>query len=265
MLRRNFINIIAVSLLALLISAPAHAKRPRPPEVFKIQGDSQSLAAVIFPLKETFQNEVKMQLLVTGELSAVKGLDELDKGTGDALVVAMSYEELNKLASAAGLERRNKALTFHSTLVKDIPYSIIVNPANPVKKLSARELRRIFSGRYKSWDDLDGLKTPVVVVWGEWSTGASWVLADSVMDGEPLLKETLKAQSIAEIVTKVASDPNAIGIIPTAAITSAVHAVTAPELKIEGPIILVTVGFPITKHSQLIKLITGDGSKLIGY
>jgi phosphate transport system substrate-binding protein len=252
-------------LLVLVFATPAHARRPAPPEVFKIQGDSQSLASIVFPLKDTFQSEFKMPILITGELSALKGLEELDKGIGDALIVAMSFEELNKLAVEAGLERRNKAMTQHSILVNDITYHIIVNPANPVTKLSTKELRRIFSGRYKDWDDVDGKKAPVNIVWGAWSTGASWILADKIMDGEPILKSDVKAESSAAIAAKVASDPNAIGIIPTSALTSSVKAIETPTLKIEGPIIMVTVGFPISKHFQLIKLIKGEGRQKIGY
>jgi phosphate transport system substrate-binding protein len=256
---------ILLALLTLIITSTADARRTMPPEVFKIQGDSQSLAAVIFPMIEVYQNATKIPLIVTGELSALKGLEEADKGIGDALVVAMSFEDLNNLASKAGLERRNKALTQHSILLNDVSYSVIVNPANPVSSLSKKELRRIFSGKYKDWDDVDGKKAPVSIVWGEWSTGVSWVMSDRVMDGEPIIKNMVKAESIEEIVANVAGDPNAIGIIPTTSLTTAVKAVDTTELKIEGPIILVTVGFPTSKHFQLIKLIKGEERHHIGY
>lgn len=265
MLSRNFFTIVAASFLALLMASPANARRPRPPEIFKVQGDSQSLASVVFPLKESFQNEVKMPLHITGELSAVKGLEELDKGISDALVVAMSFEELNRLVAEAGLRQRNKALTQHFVLMDEISYRIIVNPANPVTKLSDRELRKIFSGSYKNWDNLDGNKTPLKVVWGEWSTGASWVLADRIMDGEPLLKNIVTAQSSSEIAAKVAADPDAIGIVPLSALTPEVKTLSTSDLKIEGPIILVTVGFPMPKHFQLMKMIKGAGRSMIGY
>ncbi|GAM09860.1 PBP superfamily domain protein [Geobacter sp. OR-1] len=265
MIRRYFTTIVTAAFLTVLVASPASAIRPRPPELFKIQGDSQSLAAVIFPLKETFQSENKMPLLIIAEQSAVKGLADVDSGIGDALVVAMSFEELNRLATEAGLERRNKALTQHSVLLPEVAYNVIVNPANPVSKLSEKELHRIFSGKYKEWDDVDGPKAPVAVVWGEWSTGASWILADKIMDGEPITNIRVKAKSVADIVAKVASDPNAIGIIPSSGLTNAVKAIATPELKISGPIIMVTVGFPTTKHFQLIKLLKGDGQQLIGY
>jgi len=265
MIRRNFTIFILAALCCLTASAPAHARRPLPPEVFNIQGDSQSLAAVIFPLKEAFENDVKMRMLVTGELSAVKGLAEADRGVGDAVVVAMSFDELNRRASDAGLMQRNKALTQHSVLVNDVSYSVIVNPKNPLNKLSTRELRKIFSGACKDWSEMDGPKVPVSVVWGEWSTGASWVLADRIMEDEPLLKNVVTAGSIQEIAEKVAADPSAIGIIPSTGLSPAVKALKTPELKIDGPIILVTVGFPTNKHFKLMELIKGEGRQLIGY
>jgi hypothetical protein len=265
MIRRYISKIISASLLALTFAAPVHAKRPGPPEVFKIMGDSPALASVIFPLKEAFQSENKMPLLVIEEITPLTGLQEADKGVGDALVVAMPFDELNRLAADSGMIRRNKSLTQFSVLVNEVSYKVIVNPANPVSKLSAKELRRIFSGRYKDWDDVDGTKGPVSIVWGEWSTGASWVLASTVMDDEPIIKNMVRAESISEIVAKVAQDPRAIGIVPTSGLTPAVKALETPELKIEGPIILVTIGFPTSKHFQLIKLIKGEGQRLVGY
>lgn len=265
MLLRFVAGTITASLVALLLAEPAHARRPRAPELFKIKGDSQSLAAVIFPMKEAFQSETKMPLLITAEVSPLKGLEEVDRGDGDALVVAMSFEELNRLATDADLKRRNKQLTMQSVLLEELSYKVIVHPRNPVRELSAKELRRIFSGRYRDWGDVDGQKGPLAVVWGEWSTGAAWVLADRVMEDEQRIKEIIPAESIADIVAKVADNPNAIGIVPSSALTPAVKTVDTPELKIEGPIIMVTVGFPMPKHMQLLKLIRGEGRPNIGY
>lgn len=264
MIRRNVSTIISALLMLIFVSSPAHARRPLPPEVFRIQGDSQSLASLIFPVKDLFQSETKIPLMITGELSAVKGLEEADRGLCDAIVVAMSFDKLNRLASDAGLLLRNRAMTQHFVLMNEVAYRVIVNPKNQVSKLSAKELRKIFSGQSKDWSEFNGAKEPVSIVWGEWSTGASWVMAHNIMDDEPILKNMVKAVSIADIIAKVAADPTAIGVIPSSALPPSVKAITTPELKIDGPITLVTVGFPTLKHFTLMKLIKEAG-QLIGY
>lgn len=260
---RSFL-IIAVSLLVLLVFSSAFALRPRP-EVIRLHGDTQALAAVIFPIKERFEKETGVRIVTITEMPPVASLRELDSGNCDAVVAAMSFEALNDMADKAGIQRRNKALIQHLILYGDIDYRVIVHPQNPVAALTDKQLRKIFSGSYENWSDADGPDLPLSVVWGRHSTGSAWILADRIMDGAPLLEKTVSGADTAEIVAKVAAMPNSVAVVPQAAVNKTVKPVQATELKIKGPIIMVTVSFPQPPLFKLIKFLRDNGNRNIGF
>jgi ABC-type phosphate transport system substrate-binding protein len=251
-------------LLAIVVYAPAHAKRPKP-EVIRLHGDSQSLAAVIFPIKDRFEKETGVKIVTITETAPLSSLQELDEGTCDTMIAAMSFEELNQQADAAGVTRKNKALTQHSMLYGDIDYRIIVHPHNPITALSDKQLRKIFSGSYENWDEIDGPNLPLAVVRGAASTGSAWVLADRIMDGEPVPEQSANVADLAEVVARVAATPGGVAIVPKTAVNNAVKPVQTSELRIKGPIILVNVGFPQTPVLKLIKFLRENGNRNIGF
>ncbi len=259
---------LSLGLLAIAVTMTVvpvtDAARPVP-QVLSIHSDSRALAAIIFPLKEQFETSTGIRLTSITEMEPASALEELDQGKCDGLIVSTSFDYLIRTSDQTGTERRNKALTQHLPLRDEITYRVIVNPQNRITRLNEKQLRKIFSGSYKNWEEMDGPNLPVSVVWGTWSTGAAWVLADRVMHEETLLLERFPADSIQDIVAKVASSPDAIGIVPQSALDGTVKALEAPELKIKGPFILVTVSFPSPMLLKLIKFIRENPQNSIGY
>lgn len=256
--------VLTAFLLVLLMCQSAFARRPKP-EVIRMYGDSQSLAAVIFPLKDRFEKETGVRIVSITETSAVAALQELDAGDCDGVIAAMSFEELNQQADTAGIQRRNKALTQHIVLYSDVNYRVIVHPQNPVAALSDNQLRKIFSGSYENWGDVDGPDRPLTIVWGDKSTGAAWVIADRIMEGEPVQGKSTVASDTSAIVAKVASTPDSVAIVPQSAVNSSVKTVQTSELKIKGPIILASVSFPHKPLFKLIKFLKENGVANIGF
>jgi ABC-type phosphate transport system substrate-binding protein len=156
-------------------------------------------------------------------------------------------------------------MTQHVMLYSDINYAVIVNPQNPVATLSDKQLRKIFSGSYDNWDEVNGPSMPLTIAWGDRSTGAAWVIADRIMDGEPVLGKSTGASDTSDIVAKVASTPNAVAIVPKSAVNDSVKTIQTSALKIKGPIILVSVGFPQKPLFKLINFLKENGFKNIGF
>lgn len=263
-----FLKTVFIGLSALLIlsihAVSANAARPLP-KILRIHGDAQSLATAIFPVKERFEKETGIRIVAITETSPLSALAELDSGGSDVLLTAQSFDGLIRKAEKAGLDLRNRGMTQQMMLFGDLIYSVIVNPRNPLVSLTEKQLRKIFSGRYRNWDDVDAPEAPVSVVWGSWSTGTSWILADKIMDGEPLLKNPLTVSGVDEIIVKVSELENAIGIVPKAAVNASVKTVQTPELKMQGPFIFVTIGFPQPMLLTLIKYLKGIDPKTLGY
>lgn len=256
--------VFSALLIAMLAYAPAHAKRPKP-EIIRLHGDSQSLAAVIFPIKDRFEKQTGVKIVTITETTPLSSLQELDSGACDAMITAMSFEELNQLADTAGIKRKNRALTQHAMLSADISYQVILHPQNPVSSLSDKQLRKIFSGSYENWNDVDGPDLPISVVFGAASTGSAWILADRIMEGEAVSPKGPATADTDEIVARVAATPGAVAVVPLTAVNNSVKTVQASELKIKGPIIILSVGFPQASVYKLIKFLQGNGNRNIGF
>jgi len=248
----------------MLLAQPAHATKRRI-EMIRLHGDPQSLAALILPLKDAFEKATGIRLVITAQLSPAWAMSEIDQGACDGIVAASSFEDISRELLERKLFLRNRALIQHQHLYEDVEYRVIVNAQNPVNSLSEKQLRKIFSGRYRSWDDVDGPDMPLSVVWGTWSTGTAWVLADRIMAGEELTKAVVPAEGPVGVVREVAVCANAIAIVPATADLRSVKTLRTPELAIKGPFILVTVGFPSPNLLQLIKFMKSEGQHLIGY
>lgn len=246
------------------VATSAHAARLKP-ETIRLNGDAQSLAAVIFPIIDRFQKETGVRITTITEESPLASLKSLDTGKCDAMISALSFEELNRQADSSALKRGNAAMTQHVALFSNLNYQVIVNPKNPISSINDVQLQKIFSGKYDNWDDLDGPDLPISIVWGCRSTGSAWVLADRIMGDSAVTANSIVAADTAEIVEKVSSLPGAVAILPKQSVISSVKVVNTPDLKINGPIILVTVGFPQNPVYKLIKFIRDNGTGNIGF
>lgn len=95
--------------------------------------------------------------------------------------------------------------------------TISINPENPLAKLkddiSTEVVKKIFSGEYKFWDEVDS-KLPhneIVVVIRDLSGGAHEVFQKSVMGETQIRPDAIQSPSMGALVTKVIENKDAIG------------------------------------------------------
>lgn len=95
--------------------------------------------------------------------------------------------------------------------------TISINPENPLVKLrdslTTEEVKKIFAGEYKFWDELDS-KLPhkeIVVVIRDLSGGAHEVFQKSVMGETQIRPDAIQSPSMGALVTKVIENKDAIG------------------------------------------------------
>jgi phosphate transport system substrate-binding protein len=91
--------------------------------------------------------------------------------------------------------------------------ALIVNPTNPIDRLSSEQIRAIFTGTIRSWGEVGGLPRPIVVVSREAGSGTFGAFEELVMQGKPITSAALRQGSNGAIRQIVAEDPNAIGYI----------------------------------------------------
>lgn len=95
--------------------------------------------------------------------------------------------------------------------------TISINPENPLYEikddLSSDEIKKIFSGEYKYWDEVDsGLEhREIVVVIRDLGGGAHGVFQKSIMGDTDVREDAIQAPSMGALVTKVIENKDAIG------------------------------------------------------
>ncbi|HNV70275.1 MAG TPA: phosphate ABC transporter substrate-binding protein [Candidatus Ozemobacteraceae bacterium] len=158
--------------------------------------------------------------------------------------------------------------------------AVIVNAENPIQSLTLAQLRELFSGKIRNWQDLGGKHREVHLVVREEGSGTRTAFEELVMkEGKtelPIDTYALVQDSTGGVREVVRTDPGAIGFISLGAVTKqikAVHvdgveptiaAVKAQKYKLVRPFLLVTKGPPATDTQMLIDYALGSaGVKLL--
>jgi hypothetical protein len=91
---------------------------------------------------------------------------------------------------------------------------VIVNPLSPISSLTMDQVRALFSGQATSWPGLHGSGGPVQVwVFPSGEDVQTW-FEESILLGQALSSSAHLAVDPQQMVQAVASDANAIGILP---------------------------------------------------
>ena len=95
--------------------------------------------------------------------------------------------------------------------------AVIVNPNNPVSKLTLQQISDIYSGKYTNWQEVGGEDRPIVRLSRETNSGTHVYFLETVLrlgskDDKTLFSmDTLLLPSSEGIISEVRDNPNAIG------------------------------------------------------
>jgi len=97
--------------------------------------------------------------------------------------------------------------------------TIVVNPANPVNKLTIQQLSDIFTGKTKNWKEVGGLDQKIVALSRERNSGTHVFFLEHVVklgdkkNKNEFAPEVLMMPSSQAIVEEVKANPSAIGYV----------------------------------------------------
>jgi ABC-type phosphate transport system substrate-binding protein len=165
---------------------------------------------------------------------------------------------------------------------------LIVNPSNPVRRLTIPQLSALLSGAVRSWAELGGKDLKPRLYGRPRYSGTHVFVRDRVVRrgerGAPdgFAAETLELEHSAALVTAVAKDPAAIayvgmgwvrpGVAPLAVapaagapyVSASVETVRSGAYPIARPLLLYTRGEPRGELRRLLQFaLAGDGRKLV--
>ena len=116
----------------------------------------------------------------------------------------------------------------HETAADLLAYdgiAVIVNPENPISDLSVEDIARIFTGEITNWNQMGGSDGEIVLIGREAGSGTRDGF-ESITDTEDACAYRQELTSTGDVITAVASNPNAIGYASLASVKDAVKAIS---------------------------------------
>jgi phosphate transport system substrate-binding protein len=141
-------------------------------------------------------------------------------GTGITAMVSNTVDIANA-SRAIKTEEREQALANGVDPVEHVvardAIAVIINPQNPIQKLTLQQVSDIYSGKIQNWKELGGEDRPIVRLSRETNSGTHVYFLESVIrlgdkeDKNLFSRDTLLLPSSEGIIAEVRDNPNAIG------------------------------------------------------
>jgi phosphate transport system substrate-binding protein len=107
----------------------------------------------------------------------------------------------------------------------------VVHKENPINNISLAQLKAVYKGEIKNWQELGGEKRKIVVISRDTSSGTYEVWESKVMENERVFPGAMLQASNGAIVQAVSKNKNAIGYIGLGYMDKTVKALTVGGIK----------------------------------
>lgn len=134
----------------------------------------------------------------------------------------------------------------------------IVHRSNPVERLSADQLRAIFTGRITNWREVGGRNMLISVYATREGDDARTSIEETFLRGEPITNTARTVNGSRKLIRTVRHRPDAISFGNAANMDGHVRAF--PDIRIEQPLFIVTRGEPAGDVRRLIDGIVALGA-----
>lgn len=202
---KKIISLIAVGLILLCTLTACGGNK----NAVSTDG-STSMNKVIGALSEAFEADTGITATYNATGSGA-GIQAVQEGRCD---IGLASRNLKNEEKANGLEE---------TILAYDGIAIIVNPANPVKDLNLETIAKIYTGEIKNWKEVGGNDAEIVLIGREAGSGTRDGF-ESITDTEDKCAYRQELTSTGDVITTVASNPNAIGYASLASIKDTVKA-----------------------------------------
>lgn len=166
---------------------------------------------------EVFGKKTGSGISVVGGGSGV-GISALISGTTD---IAQSSRKM-KIDEKLKIQETGKAVK--EVVMAYDALSVIVNPSNPVSKLTREQLEGIFTGKFTNWKQVGGPDLKIIVYSRETSSGTYEFFKETVLKKKNFASSALLMPATGAIVQSVSQTKGAIGYIGFAYIEKNVKA-----------------------------------------
>ena len=204
---KKIISLLALVALIVCVFAGCSSNK----EAVATDG-STSMNKVIGALGEVFQEDTGITVTYNATGSGA-GIQAVQEGRCD---IGLASRNLKDEEKANGLE---------ATVLAYDGIAIIVNPANPVNDLDVETIAKIYTGEIKNWKEIDGNDAEIVLIGREAGSGTRDGF-EAITDTEDKCVYRQELTSTGDVITTVASNPDAIGYASLASVKDTVKALT---------------------------------------
>ncbi len=209
---------------------------------------------------------VRISVAGTGSGDGIKGM--LDK-TND---IAMSSRGLKGREIKLAAKRGFKPVKHVVGLDCIVP---VVHPGNPVKNLTVKQLRDIYTGKIKTWKAVGGWNKPIVVISRDSSSGTFEVWHKKVLHKKRVRRDAQLQASNGAVAQAVAGNKYALGYVGIGYLNPKLKALTvsgvkaSPQTAMSGKypvarqLYMFTRGAPTGVAKQFLDFVKGPQGKKI--
>ncbi|MCD4671770.1 MAG: PstS family phosphate ABC transporter substrate-binding protein [Anaerolineaceae bacterium] len=216
-MNRSLRSLLVLLLVILMVTACGQSNsqsgadgRDTPSLSIQNKGSDTMVNLALYWAEQYQQEHAEVSISVTGGGS----------GTGITAMISNTVDIANA-SRAIKPEEREQALANGVDPVEHVvardAIAVIINPENPIQKLTLQQVSDIYSGRINNWKELGGDYCPIVRLSRETNSGTHVYFLESVIrlgnkkDETLFSMDTLLLPSSEGIIAEVRDNPNAIG------------------------------------------------------
>ena len=190
---------VALSILcALSFQGILHAQR--------VKGSDTLLPLTQELAEQYLKKDPDAEVIVTGGGSGV-GIAALPENTTDIAMASRQIKFSEKMKFAElGLDAEEVVVAYDAL-------AVVVNPSNPVERLTREQLEAIFRGKITNWKDVGGEDRKIVVYSRETSSGTYEFFKENVLENKNYMSSILSMPATGAIIQSVRQTKGAIGYI----------------------------------------------------
>jgi len=209
---KPFLCLVFLLLLAAACASDSSPVPSSPQSAVYIQNKgSDTIVNLALAWAERYQaSHPEVRISVSGGGSGT-GIAALLNGTVDIANASRPISPEEKQAAEARGIRPTEFVVARDAI------AILVNPANPIRRLTLQQVSDIYSGKINNWKEIGGYDRPIVRLSRETNSGTHVYFLEHVIRlGDPKKKtlfsmDTLLLPSSEGIVAELRDNPNAIG------------------------------------------------------
>lgn len=242
---RYFCKFFLLLIFSLLTFCNCAGSRSNVPATVRVKGSDTMLLLNRMWAGEFMQTHPGISIQVEGGGTAT-GVQALIEGRADICAASRPLHA----EEAGALAQRYRTVGFSFLVAKDA-LSIFLHPQNPVKDLTLKQVKEIFTGKITNWAAVGGVDREILALIRPHDSGTYLYFKEHILEGAAYTASAQIVPTTADIAAIIARTPNAIGYGGIAYGADVIHA------RINGiPATAETVRYNLYPYTRYLYLYT---------